>query len=166
MGHNGERILAKERLKPWIDAFPELTLIHGNHDKIPSRHMKKMGLDPNVFMRPLGEVMGFPSGWNEVDSITIDEVLYHHGMTACGQNGFRLDAQKRMCNTVTGHAHSNLGVSFTACQAKAVWGLAVGCGIDIKSHAFAYDKDFKNRPILGCGVVKGGHLPQAFAMPL
>jgi len=34
-----------------------------------------------------------------------------------------------------------------------VWGMAVGCGIDNKSMAFAYGKHFLKKPILGCGVV-------------
>ena len=34
-----------------------------------------------------------------------------------------------------------------------IFGLNVGCGIDIDRYAFAYAQDFKIRPGLGCGVV-------------
>jgi len=165
-GAHGERLDAKEKLKPWFEAFPEVTVIHGNHDKIPARQLKKIGLDPETYLRPLSEVYEFPESWTEVERITVDNVLYHHGETACGVNGFRKDSQKRMCNTVTGHAHGNLGVSYTACEHRLVWGMAVGCGIDNKSMAFAYGKNFPNKPIVGCGVVFNGRNPQVFAMDL
>jgi hypothetical protein len=31
--------------------------------------------------------------------------------------------------------------------------MAVGCGIDKNAYAFEYGRDFKKRPILGCGIV-------------
>jgi len=165
-GAHGEYIDSLERLQPWFDTFPEVTVIHGNHDAIPARQMNKVGLDPSKYMRPLSEVYQFPEGWNTADELVIDDVLYHHGHTALGANGFRNDAKSRMCNTVSGHAHGNLGVAYSACQEKAVWGMAVGCGIDNKSMAFAYGKHFKNKPIVGCGIVRGGKDPRCYAMSL
>ena len=94
-----------------------------------------------------------------VNDITIDGVLYHHGDTACGVNGFRNDSQKRMCKTVTGHAHGNAGVSATASQHRLIWGMAVGCGVDKDSMAMAYGKNFLQKPIISCGVVIDGKTP-------
>ncbi len=165
-GAYGEHIDAFEHLKPWKEAFPEMTIIHGNHDAIPARQLKKIGLDPNLYLRPMSEVYDFPDGWKEVEEIEIDGVLYHHGHTACGVNGFRNDAKDRMQCTVSGHAHGNLGISYTACSHRLVWGMAVGCGIDNKKMAFAYGKHFKKKPIVGCGVVRGGKSPQVFSMDL
>ena len=166
-GAHGERMDAIERLQPWYDAFPKLTYIRGNHCRIPARQMTKMGLDPDVYMRPLGDVYGFPKGWESLDSTVIDNVVYHHGETATGQNGFRMDAKNRMMNSVSGHNHSNLGVSYTACDHRMVWGMAVGCGVDVGSLAFAYGKNFKQKPALGCGIVAdNGKTPMVFAMDL
>ena len=166
-GAYGEYIDALERLEPWKEAFPQMIHINGNHDAIPARQLTKLGLDPNIYLRPVKDVYEFPSGWDTVDEVIIDGVLYHHGHTACGVNGFRNDAKNRMQNTVTGHAHGNFGVSYTASQHRLVWGMAVGCGIDNKKMAFAYGKHFKNKPILGCGVVKNnGTLPIPFPMDL
>ena len=36
-----------------------------------------------------------------------------------------------------------------------MFGCAVGCGIDSKSYAMAYGKNFK-KPAIGCAVVFGG----------
>ena len=155
-GAQGELMTVKSKLKSWFKMFPELTLVMGNHDKIPMRQLKKIGMDGPTWMRPLKEVYGMPEGWNLVQDITIDGVYYHHGETAIGVNGFRNDAQARMCNTVMGHAHGNAGISATACNHRLVWGMAVGCGVDAQHMAFAYGKNFKLKPIIACGLVLDG----------
>ena len=165
-GARGEYIDALERLEPWKETFPEMTVVRGNHCIIPARQLKKIGLDPDIYLRPNSVVYEFPTGWKEVEEIEIDGVLYHHGHTSCGVNGFRNDAKNRMQNTVSGHAHGNLGISWTACHHRAVWGMAVGCGIDNSKMAFAYGKHFKNKPIVGCGIVRGGKDPRTYAMDL
>jgi metallophosphoesterase superfamily enzyme len=156
--HNvyGEYESAFERAKEWYEAFPEATLIMGNHDRIPGRQLKKLGMEPTIFMKPFEELMGMPKGWTCEDSIIIDDVLYHHGETATGVNGFRKDCEKRMRCTVSGHNHSNAGISATATDQELVWGMAVGCGVDHAHMAFAYGKHFANKPIIACGVVIDG----------
>ena len=165
-GIGGEYMDARDRLKPWYDAFPKLTLINGNHDLIPARQLTKIGMDAEVWMKPLKEIYEFPKGWGIEDEIEIDGVLYHHGYTANGVNGFRNDAKARMCNTVSGHCHGNAGVSATASHHRLVWGMAVGCGVDNKSMAMAYGKHFKNKPIISCGIVIDGRLPVVEFMDL
>lgn len=107
-------------------------------------------------MRPMEDLFGMPEGWKVEDQIEIDGVQYHHGETAGGVNGFRKDCEKRMRCTVTGHNHSNAGISATATDQELVWGMAVGCGVDHKHMAFAYGKHFANKPIIACGVVIDG----------
>ena len=166
-GAHGERVDARERLKPWFRAFRRVQVVRGNHDAIPGRQLKKIGVDPDIFMRPLAEVYEFPPGWEEVDYVFSNGVLYHHGHTALGVNGFRNDARNRMCNTVTGHAHGNFGVSYTATDHRLVYGCAVGCGIDNSSMAFAYSKNFSLKPVVGCAVIlEDGRLPVCFPMDL
>ena len=164
-GASGEYIDARERLKPWYKAFPECTVILGNHDRIPARQLTKIGIDADVWMRPIDDVYEFPKGWKTETEVRIDGVLYHHGETSNGVNGFRNDAIHRMCNTVSGHNHSNAGISATASQHRLVWGMAVGCGVDNKSMAFVYGKHFKNKPIIACGTVIEG-VPQVHYMDL
>jgi len=158
MLHNvmGEYESALERAQDWYEAFPRATLIVGNHDRIPARQLRKMGMEPSIFMRPLEELFGMPEGWTVADSVVIDDVLYHHGETAGGINGFRKDAETRMRCTVSGHNHSNAGISATATDQELVWGLAVGCGVNHEHMAFAYGKNFAKKPIVSCGVVIEG----------
>lgn len=158
MLHNvmGEYESAFERAQGWYEAFPEATLIMGNHDRIPARQLRKLGMEPSIYMRPIEELFGMPEGWTVADSVVIDNVLYHHGETAGGINGFRKDAEQRMRCTVSGHNHSNAGISATATDQELVWGLAVGCGVNQKHMAFAYGKNFAKKPIVACGVVIEG----------
>lgn len=165
-GVNGELMDARERLQPWYDAFPKLRICNGNHDLIPARQLTKIGMDAEVWMRPLAEVYDFPKGWELVDTVTIDGVLYHHGYTANGVNGFRNDSIKRMARTVSGHAHGNAGVSATASQHRLIWGMAVGCGVDVDSMAMIYGKHFLQKPIVSCGVVIDGITPVVEYMDL
>lgn len=155
-GVTGEWIDAREQLQEVYDLFPNLTLIEGNHDLIPARQLRKIGMEPTIFMRPLKDIYEMPEGWEVEDQIEIDNVLYHHGHTASGVNGFRKDCEKRMRCTVSGHNHSNAGISATATDDNLVWGMAVGCGVDHKHMAFAYGKNFANKPIIACGVVIDG----------
>jgi len=156
--HNvmGEYESAYERASNWYEAFPEATLIMGNHDRIPARQLRKLGMEPSIYMRPIEELFGMPPGWQVVDQVEIDNVLYHHGETAGGINGFRKDAETRMRCTVSGHNHSNAGISATATDQELVWGLAVGCGVNHEHLAFAYGKHFAKKPIVACGVVIEG----------
>ena len=152
----GEHESAIERLQDWYEAFPELTLVMGNHDRIPARQLRTLGMEPTIYMRPIEELLGMPPGWQVVDQIEIDNVLYHHGETAGGINGFRKDAETRMRCTVSGHNHSNAGISATATDQELVWGLAVGCGVNHEHLAFAYGKHFAKKPIVACGLVIEG----------
>ena len=155
-GAHGEYIDAVKRLQPWYDMFPDLTLCHGNHDLIPQRQLNKLGLGHETWMRPLTEIYNMPKGWKIVEEVELDGVLYHHGYTANGVNGFRNDSQRRMVSTVSGHCHSNAGISASASSHRLVWGMAVGCGVDVHSMAFAYGRHFQRKPIIACGVVIDG----------
>ena len=155
-GATGEWEEAKERAGRGYSTFPEATLIEGNHDRIPARQLRKLGMEPSIFLKPMQDLMGMPEGWKIANYIEIDGVLYHHGETAGGVNGFRNDAKERMQCTVSGHNHSNAGISATASSSELVWGMAVGCGVDHEHLAFAYGKHFKHKPIVACGVVVDG----------
>lgn len=152
----GEYVSAVDRAKVWYERYPELTLIEGNHDLIPARQLTKLGMAPSIFMKPIEDIYEMPKGWSVQSEAVIDDVLYHHGHTATGVNGFRLDAEKRMRCAVSGHNHSNAGISATATDQELVWGMAVGCGVNHKHMAFAYGKHFAKKPVVACGVVIDG----------
>jgi predicted phosphodiesterase len=164
-GVTGEWESVLRAAQPWYEAFPKVILIEGNHDRLPARQLRKIGMEPSIFMKPLRHIYRMPRGWQLKDWVKIDDVLYHHGETAGGVNGFRKDCEQRMMCTVTGHNHSNAGISATATGQELVWGLAVGCGVNQKHMAFAYGKHFAKKPILACGIVDNG-VPSVHYMPL
>lgn len=133
-------------------AFPEATLCHGNHDRIPVRQAKLLGI-PQMFMRELGELLKLPSGWTVCDSVIKEGVKYFHGVSAGGVHGAYNAAVRQMMSVVIGHTHTSAGVRYHANDHKLIFGAAGGCLIDIEKYAFEYQKAFTVRPILGCTVV-------------
>lgn len=162
----GEWEDAVETLQDWYKTFPRVRLIVGNHDLIPARQVRKLGMADAIWLKSLKEIYGMPKGWSLHQQLNIDGVIYHHGYSSNGTNGFRNDSIKRMQNAVSGHCHSNAGISASASDHRLVWGMAVGCGVDNDKMAFAYGKHSLNKPIISCGVVINGKHPHIEYMDL
>ena len=76
---------------------------------------------------------------------------------ADGEGGTaRTKSKNDMMSTVQGHIHTQAYCEWTVGRNFRVFGMQVGCGVDGKSYAAAYAKNFKKQAI-GCGVVLGGH---------
>lgn len=158
---------ADEHLKDWFKAFPRLYLTKGNHDRLVDRKGKTEGLPSRCF-RHFRDIWNLPSGWIDNFSFIFEDVLYTHG----GSTGRYAHVQHAIDNrmsTVIGHLHSVAGVEYIANERDIIFGMCVGCGIDRKKYAFQYGKDFRRKPILGCGVVsitKYGQNATFYPMPL
>ena len=61
-----------------------------------------------------------------------------------------------MMSSVCGHTHTSAYVQWFVGKNFRVFAMQTGCGVDSKSYAAAYAKNFKKQAI-GCGVVLGGH---------
>ena len=149
-----EVVLARKQLRSWKRCFPKLDVCIGNHDELHYRKAKDAGVS-TAFIRPYKEVWETPN-WNWQFSHQIDGVLYTHGTGNSGKDAaINLAIQKRQ-STVIGHVHTYAGVKWHANDTSTIFGLNVGCGIDCRSYAFAYGRDFVVRPMLGCGIVLDG----------
>lgn len=153
----------QKKLKRWAEIFPTAYVCIGNHDEILFRKAVTHGL-PNAAFKGLNEIYGTPDTWKWGLSWEIDNVLYQHGTGSSGENAHKTRALKNRQSTVIGHVHSHGGVSYMASDKDLIFGMNVGCGIDIKSYAMLYGRDFANRPTLGCGVVLSGK--HAFFIPM
>jgi hypothetical protein len=60
------------------------------------------------------------------------------------------------CNSVQGHHHSVFETKYFANHKDIYWSMVVGCLIDDKSLAFAYNKLQLKRPLIGCGIILDG----------
>ena len=145
-----ERKMAKKFVKEWYNAFPVADVLIGNHDRMASRKAMTGGV-PAAWIRSYNDVLGTPN-WNWVETIVYDNVLYEHGEG--GQA--KTKAKNNMMSSVCGHIHTEAYVMWFVGKKFRVFGMQVGCGVDAKSYAAAYARNFKKQAI-GCGVVIGGH---------
>ena len=115
--HNvmGEYESAAQRAKAWYSAFPEAIRVTTTAS---SCQLKKLGMELSIFLRPI-DIARVLEGWTVADTV-IDDVLYHHGETATGVNGFRKEPRRvcvapcRVTTTVTQgfrHYRSGAGVA-------------------------------------------------------
>ena len=149
MGGGDELDLAIERIRDWAIAFPIADVMIGNHDRIIMRKAFD-GQIPARWIKDYNEVLG--TNWSWLESVVYDNVLYEHG-----EGGQALTkAKNNMMSSVCGHTHTEAYVKWLVGKNFKVFGMQVGCGVDSKTYAAAYAKNFKKQAI-GCGVVLGGH---------
>ena len=152
-GDEGYR--ARVGVRKWKRSFAgKRRVCIGNHDDRQFRVAMKAGL-PKMYLRDYAEVWGTPD-WKWDLSHTIDGVLYEHGTGSSGKDAAINRAIQKRTSLVMGHVHSWAGVKWHTNDYNAIFGLNVGCGIDLKAYAFAYGKPFPIRPVLGCGIVIDG----------
>ncbi len=155
-----------KHLAQWFKAFPKLYFCYGNHDRIPDRKGKTVGLPSRCF-RSFRDMWSLPKTWQDDFEWVIDKVLYKHGTGFAGKYAHVAAAERARMKTVIGHTHSSGGIEYLVSSKDCIFGMNVGCGIDTKRYAFAYGRDFPRKPVLGCGVVTdGGEYAQFFPMKL
>lgn len=156
-------------IERYTTAFPKVRMIKGNHDLIAYRQAATLGIGKR-FIKDFRDIYGLPKGWkvnedeNDDGELLIDGVLYKHGLNCTGKDGALNTAIQERMSTVIGHSHAFGGCKYSANKRNIIFGMNVGCGIDINAYAFAYGKHAKNRPTLGCGIVYGNDRAQFIPM--
>ena len=146
---------AQRAMEKWYATFPDVKVCVGNHSALPFRQATTAGI-PKRYLKTYEEIWNAPDGWKWEMDWEIDNVLYTHGTGSSGISGARNRAIANRQSTVIGHSHSFGGVSYMASRNDIIFGLNVGCGIDVDHMAFAYGRNFPKKPTLGCGVVIDG----------
>ena len=159
LGGADELELSIKRISRWYKAFPEATVIIGNHDRMIMRKAQTSAI-PSKWIKSYKEVLEVPN-WEFVDRLEIDGVQYIHGEGGTARTKCRADMQ----NTVQGHLHTNCYIDHYCGQNFRIFGMQVGCGIDHDSYAMAYAKRGK-KPAIACGVVLNGKVPINLLMRL
>lgn len=144
---------AMQKAARWHKVFPGKRAARGNHDERAFRLAKKHGL-PDRFLRPPNEVWG--TSWKWAFEHVLDGVLYTHGTGTSGKDAAINNAIQRRMSVVQGHVHSYAGVKYHCNPTSRIFGMNVGCGIDVRAYAFEYGRAFAVRPVLGCGIVADG----------
>jgi len=152
-------------LKPWYKAFPDALVTLGNHDLIIMRKAFSSGLSKR-WIKGLDEVLQTP-GWDFVEEVIVNDVLYTHGTGQSGEKAAFLRALHRRMSVVMGHTHTSANVIWSVSNHDRIFGMQVGCGIDETSYAFAYGKTFSKKMVISCGVVlDNGKLPIVLPMDI
>jgi len=157
-GATQEHDLSVEMLRKWYKAFPKAYVTIGNHDALIYRKAMSAGISKR-WIQNYSQVLGTP-GWEWVTDVVIDDVLYTHGTT----NAYT-KAKQNLMSTVQGHLHSQAGVQFYVGAKSRIFGFQVGCGVDMKSYAMEYGRNFP-KPVISCGVVIEGLHPYLEVMDL
>lgn len=160
LGGHAELEQAIDKLAFWYKAFPNADVTLGNHDRIIIRKAQTSNI-PSKWIKDFKEVLETPK-WNFVTDVYYDGVRYVHGDKS-GKP--RMSAKRDMVSTVSGHYHTDFYCEWMFGKTRAIFGMAVGCGIDSKSYAMGYMQGGKKEAI-GCGVVIGGHTAYNVKMPL
>ena len=159
MGGADELDLAINKIEKWYKAFPEATVLIGNHDRIIMRKAQT-GAIPTKWIKAYKEVLNTPKWWF-TDRVVIDDVQYMHGEVGTA----RTKAKSDMMSTVQGHLHTQAYCEYFVGANYKIFALQVGCGIDHDSYAMGYAKRGK-KPAIGCAVVIDGKIGVNLLMEL
>jgi hypothetical protein len=147
-------------LQKYYKVFPVADVIIGNHDRLVHRKAYSGGVSRR-WIKEYKDVLGTPN-WNFVESIDLFDININHGEGGTA----RTKMKKELQSQVQGHLHSDLYVDFIVGKNFRIFGMQVGCGVNYKSYAMAYGKNFK-KPAIGCGVILNkGNLPIVIPMEL
>lgn len=144
-----ELALAIFKLKKWYETFPEADWIIGNHDRLIGRKALTAGISKR-WVRDYNQVLEVPK-WKMHERLVIGDIQYIHGEGGTA----RVRSKNDLMSTVQGHLHTDAYTHYWVGANYKIFGMQVGCGIDAKSYAMAYAKNFK-KPAIGCGVVLNG----------
>ena len=139
-------------VKKFTAALPNAVVCLGNHDLIATRQAATLGIGER-FLKTFHEIYEVPDTWILKEELLLDGVLYKHGINCGGKDGAYNAALKERTSVVIGHSHAYAGCKYAANKRDIVFGMNVGCGIDVDAYAFEYGKHASDRPILGCGIV-------------
>lgn len=145
--------------------FPKMDLIDSNHGSMVFRKAKHHGI-PRSYIKSYNEVLGVGEGWKWHLDLTIQlpdgqNVYIHHGKTAEAVKTSQAMSMSHVC----GHFHESFGIRFWANPNGLYFGMNIGCLINDKSLAFAYNNVNLKRPIIGTGLIIDGY-PILEPMPM
>ena len=150
---------AMKQVRELTKAFPYCDLMLGNHDVLPYRWAKEVGI-PEEMMRDFKSIFKLPKNWRVHERYgqkVIDGVIYQHGDR--GRSPAISAAKQEFSSVVQGHFHSKSEISFYANASDRIFGMQVGCGVDWKHSQMEYGIKFTAKPIISCGIVIDGNTP-------
>lgn len=151
---------AINEIQKYYKVFPKATVIIGNHDRLVYRKAFSGGVSKR-WIKEYKEVLKVPN-WDFVENLELFNININHGEGGTA----RTKMKKELQSQIQGHLHSDFYVEYIVGKRFIIFGMQVGCGINNKTYAMAYGKNFK-KPAIGCGVLlNNGTLPIIIPMKL
>lgn len=158
---------AKSFLGKLEQEFPRMLVCQSNHGSLLYRRAKVHGI-PAQMIKSYRDVL-FPNtgapGWSWAYAWRIKTKLGPVVFKHQSSSSVLGDAAHEGANLFVGHQHGLFQIQYAASSDRLYWGATCGCLIDKDSLAFAYGKNSKNKPIIGCGIIIKG-VPQLLPMLL
>jgi len=145
--------------------FPKVFIVDSNHGSLVYRRAIASGL-PHGVIKSYRDMLEAPKGWVWSDDLVLyasnnQQIYFHHSR---GSDVLKVSQQMGM-SVVQGHSHSQFEIRYWSNPNHLHFGMTVGCLINNKSLAFAYNKLQVKRPIIGCGIIIDGQ-PKLLPMVL
>lgn len=155
---------AISHIQEWHKHFPKAKVCIGNHDAIICRKAFSSGIS-NRWIKDYDDVLGTP-GWDFQQVHELDGVVYIHGTGSSGK-GATKRVREWQTSIVQGHIHTEAYIDWYVNKEYKLFSMQVGCGVDDRSYAMAYARNFTKKYIVSCGVVlNNGSLPIVLPMDL
>lgn len=146
---------AIDALKPIYKMFPKADILESNHGSLVMRKALANGLSRKFFRSP-GEILEAPKGWDWHFELIVDtplgKVYFHHSKGA----NVKKNSQAMGLSFVQGHHHEQFEIQYWGNPNALLFGMTVGCLVDNKALAMAYNKNNLKRPVVGCGLIIEG----------
>lgn len=146
---------ALEYMQTLYKLFPQVSVCTSNHTSRVLKKAARAGI-PKDYLKTIKEFMQAPKGWNWSTRHEIDSVRYEHGDDVTGLVPHRTSAISNRQSTVIGHHHSSAGIHYISNSSEMIFGMNVGCLIDMTTVAFEYCKTHKMKSTLSAGLVDRG----------
>jgi len=155
---------AIKALSPIYKLFPKADILESNHGSLVLRQAIANGLPRSVF-KTQRDMLKAPKDWNWHFELMIQTELgpiyFHHSKGA----NVKKNSQAMGMSFIQGHHHESFEICYWGNPNALLFGMTVGCLVDGKSLAMAYNKNNLKRPVIGCGVVIDGR-PELIPMVL
>jgi len=156
---------AIKTLDPIYSLFPTAEVLESNHGSLVMRKALANGLSRAFFKTP-GDILEAPKTWSWHFDISLKlpdgtDCYFHHSK---GVNALK-NSQAMGQSFVQGHHHELFNIQYWGNPNALLFGMTVGCLVDPKSLALAYNKNNLRRPVIGCAMIVSS-IPQLCPMIL
>lgn len=140
-------------LKPIYKLFPVAEILESNHGSLVMRKALANGMSKEFFKSPR-EIIQAPRGWSWHFDIATKlpngmPAYFHHSKGA----NVKKNSQAMGSSFIMGHHHESFEIQYWGNPNALLFGMTVGCLVDQKSLAMAYNKNNLKRPVIGLGLI-------------